>query len=70
MKKILMEKEMDITQLKSLVLLPRVKIRRNRSVIHCPDIADIRFEGLFKAKRALSLFRLSDGTSSQNSGTL
>ena len=44
-----------------------MKIRRNRSVNHYPDIADIRFEGLFKAKRALSLFRLSVGTSSQNS---
>jgi hypothetical protein len=59
-------KEMDIIQLKSLALLPEMKIRLNRSVNHCPDIADIRLEGLFKAKRDLSLFRLSDGTSSQN----
>ena len=32
----------------------------------CPDVADMSFEDLVKAKIDLPVFRLSDGTSSQN----
>ena len=34
--------------------------------VWCPDITDMGFEKLVKAKPNLSVFRLSDGTVSQN----